>query len=90
LGLLVLVLGGISVMVIIALVASRASRPERPAQVAHNGREAVTLEKLAVYNVVELEGLINLLIAKGIITNEELLGEIEALKGKETEEGEAQ
>jgi hypothetical protein len=86
-GLLVVVVLGIAAMILIARVASRSIRkdPLPESQAPKNGKEAVTLEKLAVYNTYELEGLINLLVEKGMITKEELLREVEGLKEEEGE-----
>jgi hypothetical protein len=87
-GLLVLVTLGIVAMILIARIASRSIRenPLPGSQVPKNGKEAVTLEKLAVYNTYELEGLINLLVEKGLISREELLKQVEDLKEQEREE----
>ena len=45
-------------------------------------KEMVTLEELIMSNVYTQEALINLLVKKGVITNEELIGEIKNLKIK--------
>ena len=87
-GLLFLIVLGIGGMIFVAILAKRSTRKERPPQSTQNGRETVTVEKLAVYSVVELEALITLLIEKGIIGKDELLQEIEALKGEKMEGGE--
>ena len=44
--------------------------------------EIVTLEELIMSNVYTQEALINLLVKKGLITNEELIEEIKNLKIK--------
>jgi hypothetical protein len=82
-GLLFALVAGIALMILIARLASRTVRTDRPARPDQNGKEAVTLEKLAIYNVYELEGLVNLLVEKGVITKEELFERIEGLKRKE-------
>ena len=45
-------------------------------------KEMVTLEELIMSNVFTQEALINLLVKKGLITNEELIKEIKNLKIK--------
>jgi len=84
-GLLFLIVLGIGAMVLIAILANRSTRKGPLPQPPQNGRESVTIEKLAVYNVVELEALIKLLIAKGTITKGELLKEIEDIEGEKLE-----
>lgn len=43
-------------------------------------KEMVTLEELILSNVYTQEALINLLVKKGLITNNELIEEIKRLK----------
>ncbi len=45
-------------------------------------KEMVTLEELILSNVFTQEALINLLVKKGMITNNELIEEIKTLKIK--------
>ena len=45
-------------------------------------KDIVTLEELIMSNVYTQEALINLLVKKGLITNEELIEEIKNLKIK--------
>ncbi len=72
----VLLIGG---MLVVAMVARMATRRGEPPS-AGDGEEVVNVEKLAVYNIYQLEGLVRLLVGKGMITRDELLREIEALR----------
>lgn len=45
-------------------------------------KEIVTIEELIMSNVFTQEALINLLIKKGLVTNDELIEEIKQLKIK--------
>lgn len=47
-----------------------------------NSKETVTFGELLMNNVIEQKALVNLLEAKGIIKEAELLEEIKRLKGK--------
>ncbi len=40
-------------------------------------REEVPLEKIVISNMYSIEGIINLLVEKGILTREEVLNEME-------------
>jgi hypothetical protein len=48
-------------------------------------KEVVTFEELLMSNMYEQEALINILVKKGIITKEEVLGEIKRLKHEQHE-----
>ncbi len=48
-------------------------------------KEVVTFEELLMSNIYEQEALINVLVKKGIITNEEVLAEIKRLKHQKHE-----
>ena len=43
-------------------------------------REQVTIDELAVSNMISIEALVNVLIAKGIVTKDELMEEVRKLK----------
>jgi hypothetical protein len=43
-------------------------------------REKVTIDELAVSNMISIEALVNVLIAKGIVTQDEIIKEIYRLK----------
>ena len=43
-------------------------------------REQVTIDELAVSNMISIEALVNVLMAKGIVTKDELMEEVRKLK----------
>jgi len=45
-------------------------------------KEIVTTDEIVLTNMVEISALIELLMEKGIVTEEELRGRIENLRGK--------
>ena len=45
-------------------------------------KEIVTTDEIVITNMVEISALIELLIEKGIITKDELMGRIQKLRGK--------
>jgi hypothetical protein len=45
-------------------------------------KEIVTTNELGITNMLEIPALIELLVEKGIITNDELVAKIEEMRGK--------
>jgi hypothetical protein len=45
-------------------------------------KEIVTTNELVITNMIEIPALIELLMEKGIVTEEELMGRTEKLRGK--------
>ncbi len=43
-------------------------------------REQVTIDELAVSNMISIEAVVNVLMAKGIVTKDELMEEVRKLK----------
>jgi hypothetical protein len=45
-------------------------------------KQIVITNEIVITNMLEISGLIELLVEKGIVTEEELMGRIERLRGK--------
>ena len=43
-------------------------------------REQVSIEEIAISNMISIEALVNVLITKGIVTQDEIINEIKRLK----------
>lgn len=84
-GLFFFVLVGISAMIVVAWAAARATKKDRASLKSLNGKEQYSLDAQTKDNRYTLEVLVHLLIAKGVITKEELERQI---KGPNKEKGE--
>jgi len=77
---------GLAAIILIARLASKASRQGEPAGVAQNGKEPIAYEggKSHAERARQFqEALISLLLKKGIITEAELLTEVEMIRKDE-------